>query len=97
MYDPATQEALAFVFLHGQIPSHNVGFFQVTVREVENKTCLNFLSKLPAQIEQKIETTKPPMWDTTGMADWRKARRAKCAKGSPTIAVRLCCKPPNYW
>ena len=81
LYDPKAGEALAFIFPHGQIRnSQNVPFFQVTVRDVERQTGLDFLVALRNRTEDTVETTTPAMWERDGMSAWRKAQRAKCGK-----------------
>lgn len=80
IYDPEAREALAFIFPHGQIKGKNFGVFHYTVREVEERTGLNFLTRLPGTAEDAVETVRPELWEYDAGA-WRKMMKAKCAGG----------------
>jgi len=58
VYDARTAEAIAFIIQNTEfntvdMPSHNV-----TIREVEEKTGLDFLSALDKEMQDNIETKK---------------------------------------
>lgn len=78
VFDPQAREALAFVFPHGQIKPDAVAHFQVTVREIEQRTGLNFLSRLADNEENKVETAKPALWPAD-VNSWKASKKRRCA------------------
>lgn len=58
VYDPVKVEAIAFIMPNVKLKSSDMPNYIVTVREVEAKTGLNFLSKLRPQIEDAVELSK---------------------------------------
>jgi endonuclease G len=59
IFDPEAQEALAFILPHAQISSNALDFFRKSVREVEQRSGLNFLSALFQEIQDAIDTKSP--------------------------------------
>ena len=63
VYDPVRVEAIAFIMPNVKLKSSDMPNYIVTVREVEGKTGLNFLSRLRPKIEEAVETVKADgMW-----------------------------------
>jgi len=58
VYDPNKAEAIAFIMPNEKLDSKNMPNYIVTIRDVENKTGLDFLSNLDKQIQDVIETKK---------------------------------------
>lgn len=58
IYDPVTVDAIAFIMPNIKLKSSDMPTFIVTIREVEEKTGLNFLSRLKQKIQDAIELTK---------------------------------------
>lgn len=58
IYDPVRVEAIAFIMPNIKLENFDMPSHIVTIREVEEKTGLNFLSKLQPQIENAVELTK---------------------------------------
>ena len=58
IYDPVTIEAIAFIMPNTKLKSSDMPRYIVTIREVEEKTGLNFLSKLSPKIADIVESTK---------------------------------------
>lgn len=64
VYDPARVEAIAFIMPNKKLKSSDMPSYIVTIREVEDKTGLNFLSKLRPKIEEAVETVKAEeLWE----------------------------------
>jgi endonuclease G len=63
IYDPVTVEAIAFIMPNIKLKGADISTYIVTIREVEEKTGLNFLSKLNPMIEDIVETnTAIKLW-----------------------------------
>jgi len=58
VYDPNKTEAIAFIIPNEKLDSKNMPNYIVTIRDVENKTGLDFLSNLDKQAQDEIETKK---------------------------------------
>ena len=58
IYNPVAVEAIAFIIPNIKLKGSDVSTYIVTIREVEEKTGLNFLSKLSPMIQDTVETTK---------------------------------------
>lgn len=58
IYDPVTVDAIAFIMPNIKLKSSDMPTFIVTIREVEEKTGLNFLSRLKQKIQDAVELTK---------------------------------------
>jgi len=58
IYDPVRLEAIAFIMPNTNLQSADMPRYIVTIREVEQKTGLNFLSKPEPQIEEAVELTR---------------------------------------
>ena len=58
IYDPVRVEAIAFIMPNIKLQSSDMPSYIVTIREVEEKTGLNFLSSLKPKIEDAVELTK---------------------------------------
>lgn len=64
VYDPQKKEAIAFIMPNIPLLTKDMPIFITTIREVEEKTGLNFLSKLSKKMQDKIETTKADdLWE----------------------------------
>ncbi|MDR2209128.1 MAG: DNA/RNA non-specific endonuclease [Azoarcus sp.] len=63
IYDPFKKEAIAFLMPNQPINAKFLPNYIVTVREIENITGLDFLSRLPRKEQNRIEKTKATMWD----------------------------------
>lgn len=57
-YDPNRAEAIAFIMPNDKLNSKNMPNYIVTIRDVENKTGLNFLSNFDKQVQDVIENKK---------------------------------------
>lgn len=58
VYDPNKAEAIAFIMPNEKLDSKDMPKYIVTIRDVENKTSLDFLSNLDKQAQDVIETKK---------------------------------------
>jgi endonuclease G len=58
VYDPNKAEAIAFIMPNEKLDSKDMPKYIVTIRDVENKTGLDFLSNLDKQAQDVIETKK---------------------------------------
>ena len=58
VYDPIKVEAIAFIMPNEKLDSQDMPNYIVTIREVEAKTGLNFLSKINKHTQDVIETKK---------------------------------------
>jgi endonuclease G len=58
VYDPIKVEAIAFIMPNEKLDSKDMPKYIVTIREVEKKTGLNFLSKISKHKQDIIETEK---------------------------------------
>jgi len=58
VYDPNKSEAIAFIMPNEKLDSKNMPNYIVTIRDVEKKTGLDFLSNLDKQVKDVIETKK---------------------------------------
>jgi endonuclease G len=59
IYAPVRVEAIAFIMPNIKLRSADMSSYIVTIREVEEKTGLDFLSELNPMISDIIESTKP--------------------------------------
>lgn len=63
VYDPKTQEAIAFIMPNKAIPSRSLSPWIRSVDEVEEATGLDFLSALPAETQNQVESKRAPaLW-----------------------------------
>lgn len=62
VYDPARRRAIAFLVPNQNLTGRRVDEFIATIKDIEDRTGLNFLSKLPARDQRQIESTRSPMW-----------------------------------
>ncbi len=63
IYDPANQEAIAFIFPHQRILTSQLPALLVSVDEVEIRSGLNFFTPLPDTTEETLEAQQPVgMW-----------------------------------
>ena len=63
VFDPQEMEACAFIIPNKTLEHHVIYRYLVSIREVEEKTHLNFLSELDSKTQDKIEKVKPEkMW-----------------------------------
>lgn len=58
IYDPARAECIAFIMPNMKLKTSAMASYIVTVRDIEEKTGLNFLSKLKKRIQDVVETEK---------------------------------------
>jgi endonuclease G len=58
VFDPNKAEAIAFIMPNEKLDSKDMPNYIVTIRDVEKKTGLDFLSKLDKQVQDEIETKK---------------------------------------
>jgi endonuclease G len=58
VYDPVGAEAIAFILPNKELDPKDLPSFIVTIRDVEDKTGLNFLSKVNKHAQDAIETKK---------------------------------------
>ncbi len=58
IYDPARVEAIAFIMPNAKLKSSDTPSYIATIREVEEKTGLNFLSRLEPRIEDAVELAR---------------------------------------
>lgn len=58
IYDPHKAEAIAFIMPNERLKSEDMPKYIVTIREVETKTHLDFLSSLDKDVQDVIETKK---------------------------------------
>ncbi len=58
VYDPNRQEAIAFIMPNEALRTEDMPLYIVSVRGVEDRTGLNFLSAFDRQLQDTIETTK---------------------------------------
>ncbi len=58
VYDPNKAEAIAFIMPNEKLETKNMPNYIVTIREVESKTGLDFLSNINKQDQDIIETNK---------------------------------------
>ena len=64
VYDPAQVEAIAFIMPNQKLKTADMPNYIVTIRDVEAKTKLNFLSKLKKKLQDMIETTRAEgLWE----------------------------------
>jgi endonuclease G, mitochondrial len=64
VYDARTEEAIAFIIQNTELNTVGMPSYIVTIREVEEKTGLDFLSALDKQTQDNIETKKPAgLWN----------------------------------
>lgn len=75
--DPRTNEAQAFVLPHGKIPSKDLPHYQVSVREVEQRTGLDFFPSLSKDEQDALESSVATPWPAN-LATWTKERKAIC-------------------
>lgn len=61
-YDPERKRAIAFLLLNKSAPSNALPEHIVTVREIEERTGLDFLATLSKRDQNRIETSRQPMW-----------------------------------
>jgi endonuclease G len=58
VYDPNKAEAIAFIMPNDKLDSKDMPDYIVTIRDVEEKTGLDFLSRLDKHVQDVIETKK---------------------------------------
>ena len=58
-YDPEKMEAMAIIMPNVNLSGHTIPEYIVSVRDVEKKTGLDFLSSLDKETQDKIETVTP--------------------------------------
>lgn len=58
VYDPVRVEAIAFIMPNEKLRSSDMPSYIVSIRQVENETGLNFLSKIREKIQDIVETEK---------------------------------------
>lgn len=58
IYDPYKAEAIAFIMPNEKLNSKDMPNYIVTIRDIESKTGLDFLSNLDQQVQVLIETKK---------------------------------------
>ncbi|MGA2465849.1 MAG: DNA/RNA non-specific endonuclease [Thermodesulfobacteriota bacterium] len=58
IYDPNKREAIAFIMPNRELNTKDMPKYIVTIRDVEGKTGLDFLSSLDKELQDKIETKK---------------------------------------
>jgi endonuclease G len=58
VYDPIKVEAIAFIMPNEKLDSKEMPKYIVTIREVEEKTGLNFLSNISKHTQDIVETKK---------------------------------------
>jgi endonuclease G len=61
-YDPHRTEAIAFIMPNGKLNTKDLPMFIKTIRAVEEKTGLDFLSTLDKQVQDLIETKESRLW-----------------------------------
>lgn len=61
-YDPERKRAIAFLLQNKAAPTEKLPEHIVTVRDVEERTGLDFLAALPRRDQNRIETSRQPMW-----------------------------------
>ncbi|RII26343.1 MAG: DNA/RNA non-specific endonuclease [Geobacter sp.] len=59
VYDPYKTEAIAFIMSNQKIDSAEMPNYIVTIRDIEKKTGLDFLSNLDKDVQDVIENKKP--------------------------------------
>lgn len=63
IFDPEHKEAIAFIMANQKLKTADMPQYMVTVRDVEKVTGLDFLSALPREEQDKIETaTRTELW-----------------------------------
>lgn len=64
IYDPIQVEAIAFIMPNQKLKASDMPTYIVTIREIEEETGLNFLSKLKKKAQDSVETEKAVgLWD----------------------------------
>lgn len=64
IYDPHKVKAIAFIMPNEKLNTSDMPKYIVSIREIELKTGLNFLSELDEQVQEVIENKKAPgLWD----------------------------------
>jgi endonuclease G len=58
VYDPVKVEAIAFIMPNEKLDSKDMPNYIVTIRDIEKKTGLDFLSNIDKQVQDAIETKK---------------------------------------
>lgn len=58
IYDPYKAEAIAFIMPNEKLASKDMPNYIVTIRDIESKTGLDFLSNLDSQVQVVIETKR---------------------------------------
>jgi endonuclease G len=58
VYDPNKAEAIAFIMPNEKLDTKDMPKYIVTIRDIEKKTGLDFLSELNKQVQDTIETKK---------------------------------------
>ncbi len=58
VYDPFKAEAIAFIMPNEKLDTADIPTYIVTIREVESKTGLDFLSDMDKQVQEVIENKK---------------------------------------
>lgn len=66
VYDPTHVEAIAFIMPNEKLKTSDMPNYIVSIREIESKTKLNFLSKLKKHIQDVVETIRAEgLWDSS--------------------------------
>jgi endonuclease G, mitochondrial len=64
VYDLHKAKAIAFIMPNKPLKTADIPKYIVTIRDIENKTGLNFLSELDLQVQDVIENKKAPgLWE----------------------------------
>ena len=58
VYDPGRRDAIAFIMPNEALRTEDLPLYIVTVRDVEVRTGLNFLSSFEKELQDSIETTR---------------------------------------
>ena len=58
VYDPIQVEAIAFIMPNQKLNTADMPTYIVPIRDIEEKTGLNFLSKLRKRVQDSVETEK---------------------------------------
>jgi len=58
IYDPQREEAIAFIMPNEKLNTEDMPNYIVTIRSVEQKTGLDFLSDLDKQVQDVIENKR---------------------------------------
>ena len=62
VFDPARRRLIAFLMPNQNLTGRQIPEFIVALKDIEDRTGLDFLSALAARDKRQLETVKPPMW-----------------------------------